>query len=54
MFISLSPQRREDTLTLVKAGDALTVNGETHEDPAGATVLFVADRAHGYAACEEC
>lgn len=28
MKIVLSPQRRDDTLTLSRAGDALTVNGE--------------------------
>lgn len=27
MTINLSPQRRDDTLTVQKAGDALTING---------------------------
>ncbi len=28
MKINLSPQRRDDTLTVVKAGNKLTINGE--------------------------
>jgi hypothetical protein len=28
MIIHLSPQRRDDTLTVVKAGNKLTINGE--------------------------
>lgn len=28
MRISFTPQRRDDTLTLVKAGDVLTINGD--------------------------
>jgi hypothetical protein len=28
MIISLSPQRRNDTLTVTKSGDVLTINGE--------------------------
>ena len=28
MLISFAPQRRDDTLTLVKVGDVLTINGE--------------------------
>jgi quercetin dioxygenase-like cupin family protein len=43
-----------EVITVVSGTLLLTVNGETHEVPAGATVLFVADRAHGYAAGEEC
>lgn len=41
MRISLSPQRRDDTLALSKAGDVLTVNGEQFDFsslPDGATL----------------
>ena len=41
MKILLSPQRRDDTLTLSKSGDALTVNGVTYDFtplPDGATL----------------
>lgn len=31
MYIKLSPQRRDDTLTVLKQGDALTVNGEVFD-----------------------
>ncbi|WP_339496948.1 hypothetical protein [Pseudomonas sp. EA_15y_Pfl1_P101] len=31
MVINLSPQQRSDTLTVVRAGDALIVNGETFD-----------------------
>jgi hypothetical protein len=31
MKISLSPQRRDDVLTLSKAGDVLTINGEAFD-----------------------
>jgi len=31
MLINLSPQRRDDTLEVVKAGDVLIVNGETFD-----------------------
>ncbi|RBB96807.1 hypothetical protein C3E97_029970 [Pseudomonas sp. MWU12-2115] len=31
MIINLSPQRREDTLTIFKVGDILTINGETFD-----------------------
>lgn len=29
MIITLSPQRRDETLTITKSGDSLTLNGET-------------------------
>lgn len=41
MQIKLSPQRRDDTLTASKAGDVLTINGETFDFgplPEGATL----------------
>lgn len=41
MRISLSPQRRDDTMTLSKAGDVLTINGEVFDFssiPDGATL----------------
>lgn len=41
MKILLSPQRRDDTLTLSKSGDAITVNGVTYDFtplPDGATL----------------
>lgn len=31
MIINLSPQRREDTLTVIKNGDILTINGEVFD-----------------------
>jgi len=31
MRINLSPQRRDDTLTVTKAGDALTINGTDYD-----------------------
>jgi hypothetical protein len=31
MIINLTPQRRDDTLTVVKAGDILTINGEVFD-----------------------
>jgi hypothetical protein len=31
MFIKLSPQRRDDTLEVVKIGDVLTVNGDSFD-----------------------
>lgn len=31
MLISLSPQRRDDRLTIERTGDALTINGETFD-----------------------
>lgn len=31
MIIKLSPQRRDDTLILVKSGDILTINGEAFD-----------------------
>ena len=31
MIINLSPQRRDDTLTVVKSGDVLTINGEVFD-----------------------
>lgn len=40
MLISFSPQRRDDTLTVGKSGDVLTINSETHDlsvIPDGAT-----------------
>lgn len=41
MLIKLSPQRRDDTLTVVKSGDVLTINGDELDlsaIPDGATV----------------
>lgn len=41
MIIKLNPQRRDDTLTVVKQGDALIVNGVTYDFsplPEGATL----------------
>lgn len=41
MKITLSPQRRDDTLTLIKQGDALNINGTEYdftELPDGATL----------------
>lgn len=41
MKISLSPQRRDDALTVVKAGDTLTINGAVYDFsviPDGATL----------------
>lgn len=41
MLISFSPQRRDDTLVVSKAGDVLTVNGEAFDFtslPDGATL----------------
>jgi len=41
MKINLSPQRRDDTLEIVKAGDILTINGDTLDlsvIPEGATL----------------
>lgn len=41
MHITLSPQRRDDTLTLVKTGDVLTLNGVAFDlsvIPEGATL----------------
>ena len=41
MKLLLSPQRRDDTLTLSKSGDALTVNGTVYDFsplPDGATL----------------
>lgn len=31
MILVFSPQRRDDTLTLVKSGDALTINGTLYD-----------------------
>ena len=31
MKINLSPQRRDDTLTVAKQGDTLTINGTTYD-----------------------
>lgn len=31
MHISFSPQRRDDTLTVIKSGDILTINGEAFD-----------------------
>ena len=31
MQITLTPQRRDDTLTLVRSGDVLTINGEAFD-----------------------
>ena len=41
MNIKLSPQRREDTLTVIKQGDTLTINGTAYDFsvvPNGATL----------------
>lgn len=41
MRISFSPVRRDDTLTVVKSGDVLTINGEAFDFsslPEGATI----------------
>ncbi len=41
MILKLSPQRRDDTLTLIKQGDALTINGTVYDFtplPDGATL----------------
>lgn len=41
MKIKLSPQRRDDTLTVTKQGDILTINGENYDFsliPEGATL----------------
>lgn len=41
MIINLSPQRRDDTLTIIKVGDLLTINGEQYDFsslPDGATI----------------
>lgn len=41
MKITLSPQRRDDTLTISKLGDALTINGISYDFtsiPEGATL----------------
>ncbi len=41
MHIKLNPQRRDDTLTVIKAGEILTVNGEVFDlsvIPEGATL----------------
>jgi hypothetical protein len=41
MILNFSPQRRDDTLTLSKSGDALTVNGTVYDFsplPDGATL----------------
>lgn len=41
MHINLSPQLRSDTLTVTKAGDVLTINGEAYDFsslPDGATI----------------
>ena len=31
MKINLSPQRRDDTLTVIKSGDTLTINGTAYD-----------------------
>ena len=31
MHITLTPQRRDDTLTVIKQGDALTINGTAYD-----------------------
>lgn len=31
MIINLSPQRREDALSIIKSGDVLTINGEAFD-----------------------
>lgn len=41
MKITLSPQRRDDTLEVIKAGDTLTINGTAYDFsvvPEGATL----------------
>jgi hypothetical protein len=41
MRIKLNPQRRDDTLTVIKSGDTLTINGEVFDlsvIPEGATL----------------
>lgn len=41
MFIALSPQRRDDTLTVSRQGDTLTINGDAFDFsdlPDGATI----------------
>ena len=41
MKITLSPQRRDDTLEVIKSGDTLTINGEVYDFsvvPDGATL----------------
>ena len=41
MHINLSPQRRDDTLTITKQGDTLTINGTAYDFnvlPDGATL----------------
>lgn len=41
MNITLSPQRRDDTLTVIKSGDTLTINGAAYDFsvvPDGATL----------------
>lgn len=41
MNINLSPQRRDDTLTVIKQGDTLTINGTAYDFsviPDGATL----------------
>lgn len=41
MYIKLSPQRRDDTLTVTKTGDVLTINGVAFDFstlPDGATI----------------
>ena len=41
MKITLSPQRRDDTLTVIKQGDTLTINGTAYDFsviPDGATL----------------
>jgi hypothetical protein len=37
LIINLSPQRRDDTLTVVKAGNKLTINGELFDFTSMAT-----------------
>lgn len=41
MHITLTPQRRDDTLTVIKSGDTLTINGTAYDFsviPDGATL----------------
>lgn len=41
MKITLSPQRRDDSISVIKSGDALTINGEAFDFssiPEGATL----------------
>lgn len=41
MKITLSPQRRDDSITVIKSGDTLTINGEAFDFsaiPEGATL----------------